>query len=141
MLTVDPAVAPVGWISILFFDGCAVVAEKQFVDTRPRIVIDDRGIFDRTPGLGVLEWTDIEDALTARPEHAVFIGLELREKASYITRLTPLMQRLVQLKPAVGLHRPQCEPERRRCRSPAGLRAHPEGASCGFAAATRQLTR
>ena len=51
--TGDNAIA--GWGSIVFFGGCALVGAVQLLDRRPRLVIDDRGVLDRTLKIGVIE--------------------------------------------------------------------------------------
>jgi hypothetical protein len=48
------------WGGIVFFGACALMAIVQILDRRPRLVIDERGILDRTLKVGVIEWHDIE---------------------------------------------------------------------------------
>src|SRR5690349_10545595 len=52
----------IGAMSILFFGGCALVLGRQLFDARPRLVIDDAGVLDRTLKVGVIAWEDILDA-------------------------------------------------------------------------------
>jgi len=54
--------AMISWTGIVFFGGGALVIGWQLFDTRPRVVIDDRGIFDRSLRIGVIEWHDVSDA-------------------------------------------------------------------------------
>jgi len=49
----------VGWMSIIFFGACALVFVWQLLDARPRLIIDDSGVFDRSLGVGVIPWSQI----------------------------------------------------------------------------------
>ena len=93
LLRSDEAPAVVGWSSIVFFGGCALIGVWQLVDRRPRIVVDDRGILDRTLRVGVIEWADIEHLHLSGD----FVCLELRDPAKYTCRLSPVFRRLAAL--------------------------------------------
>jgi hypothetical protein len=43
---------------VAFFALCAAVFIRQLFDTRPRILIDDQGLTDRTIGAGLIAWSD-----------------------------------------------------------------------------------
>lgn len=45
-----------GWAGVIFFGLCLIVFLRQIFDSRPRIVIDESGIFDRTLSVGTIEW-------------------------------------------------------------------------------------
>jgi hypothetical protein len=91
-----------GWWSIVFFGGCALVFARELADARPRIIIDERGITDRTLNMGVIEWSDIRSATVRRMLGNAFICLELRSPAKYTGRLSPTMQRIVKLNRHLG---------------------------------------
>jgi len=93
MLRHDDAPAVVAWSSIVFFGGCALVTGREVLDRRPRIVVDDRGVLDRTLRVGVIEWPDIEGLYL----QGDFVCLELRDPAKYTSRLSPLFRRLAGL--------------------------------------------
>jgi len=81
--------------STAFFALCAAVFIYQLADKRPRIVIDDSGIYDRTLKLGTIPWDDIEGAFVQRVEKQAFICLRLKDEAKYIGKLTGPMKLLV----------------------------------------------
>ena len=97
LLSGDGSSLFVGLSSIAFFGGCALVATKQLLDARPRLVIDDRGVLDRTLKVGVIAWNDILDAQVATLRRQSFVALRLRNEASYTDRLSPILRRLTEL--------------------------------------------
>jgi len=86
----------------IFFGGCALAFIRELLDARPRIVIDDAGVFDRTLKVGIISWDDILDAEGLSKSGQPFIALRLRSDAKYADRLSPGYRRLVQLQHAVG---------------------------------------
>ncbi|MEW5929916.1 MAG: STM3941 family protein [Gemmatimonadota bacterium] len=91
-----------GWIGIVYFGGCALVVGIQAADARPRIVIDERGIFDRTLRVGVIEWEDVRDVHPPSARYGHFVPLDLRDPDKYVRRLSPLMRRLVAMNRRAG---------------------------------------
>jgi len=51
----------VGWLSIIFFGGCAVFIGQKLFDQRSGLIIDEKGIADYSGGtsVGLIEWQDI----------------------------------------------------------------------------------
>lgn len=92
-----------GWIAIVYFGFCALVIGIQAVDARPRIVIDERGIFDRTLRVGVIEWEDVRGAHPPSARHDSHVPLELRDPDKYVRRLPPPMRRLAAMNRGSGL--------------------------------------
>jgi hypothetical protein len=91
-------------ISIIGFSGGgAAMFAWQIFDARPRLVIDDRGVFDRTLNVGVIAWDDILDAQPAEISGQAFVALRLRNAAKYTDRLGPVHRRLVALNESLGL--------------------------------------
>lgn len=79
---------------IAFFGVCALVLARQLFDSRPRIVIDDAGVFDRTLGVGVIPWDEIRGAQLRHIGGHPFVSLELRDEESWLARLRPMHRRL-----------------------------------------------
>ena len=77
-----------GWVGITFFGAGALVFVWQIVDERPRLVIDERGVLDRTLGVGWIDWLDIEAARVMSIAGNDFIALELRNPEKYWVRLS-----------------------------------------------------
>lgn len=90
----SPGDAAAGWASIIFFGSCAVVFLKHLLDSRPRIIIDDLGIFDRTLGIGVISWTDIQGAYLRSICGNEFICLDLRNAENYLSQSSPVKRAL-----------------------------------------------
>lgn len=94
--------AVVGWLNLGFFGLCTVVFLWQIVDRRPRLVIDERGVFDRTLGVGIIPWSEIvaveARAILDRP----FVMLTLRDPALFTRRLSPLRRSLTRGNRALG---------------------------------------
>ena len=92
----------VGIAGIVFFGACALVFLWQLFDRRPRLIIDDIGVFDRTLRVGRIPWDDIEDASLASIQGQAFICLSLRDEAQWVAKLPPLQRRLVGANRALG---------------------------------------
>jgi hypothetical protein len=92
----------VAWLNILFFGAGGVVFALQLVDRRPRIVIDDQGVLDRTLKVGTIEWADIRGVFLKRSQGQPFLCLELADPSKYTARLSPLLRRMVQLNRKLG---------------------------------------
>ena len=90
------------WSAIVFFGGCALVGTWQILDSRPRLVIGERGVFDRTLKIGVIEWQDINGAFVKRLQGNTFVCLELRDPAKYTGTLSPTGRRLAEVNRNLG---------------------------------------
>jgi hypothetical protein len=92
-----------GWMCILFFGACAAIFVRQNLDARPRLVLDDQGILDRTLKIGVIRWEDVlgAEVVGASPGHA-FLALRLRDATRYTARLGPVHRRLAELNESIG---------------------------------------
>ena len=91
-----------GWICILFFGAGIPMFLWQLVDARPRLIIDDRGVFDRMLGVGVIPWSEITGAYVCSIKSADFICLELRDPAPWLQRLSPIKRAMVPANEAMG---------------------------------------
>jgi hypothetical protein len=92
----------IGWMSIIFFSGCALVFLWQLFDSRPRLIIDDRGVFDRTLGVGVIPWSEIADAYPRTIASSSFICLVLSQPEVYLSRLPRQRHALANLNRQLG---------------------------------------
>ena len=92
----------VAWLNIIFFGAGVVVFALQVADRRPRIIIDDQGILDRTLKVGTIDWADIRAVFLKRSQDQPFICLELVDPSKYTQRLSPLLRRMVQLNRKLG---------------------------------------
>jgi len=88
--------------STAFFALCAATFIYQLADKRPRIVIDDSGIYDRMLRIGTIAWEDIDGAYVQRVESQPFVCLRLKDEEKYIGKLTGPMKLLVKGNQAMG---------------------------------------
>ncbi len=92
----------VGGMTIMFFGACTLMGVRQLFDNRPRLVIDDSGVWDRTLEVGVIEWPDIRGAFIKTMSGHAFVCLELRDPVKYTSRLSPIVRRTVSLNQSLG---------------------------------------
>lgn len=91
-----------GWGAIVLFGGCSVVGFMQVLDSRPRLVIDDEGVFDRTLRCGKIPWTDMMGARLQIIGSQPFICLELRDEERHLAAISPTRRALVAANRALG---------------------------------------
>jgi hypothetical protein len=91
-----------GWSSIVFFGACAAVFVVQLLDARPRVVIDDAGVFDRSLRVGVIPWREILGAEVREAAQNRFIALRLRDPHKFTSRLGAVHRGLAQTNTALG---------------------------------------
>jgi hypothetical protein len=91
-----------GWPALVFFSACAVSIGYQAIQRGPRVVIDQVGILDRTLGIGIIPWSEIQGAFVKRVSTARFVCLELRDPEPFRARLSPLKRRLIQVNRKLG---------------------------------------
>jgi hypothetical protein len=94
--------AVVGWLNLAFFGLCAVTFLWQVVDVRPRLVIDERGVFDRTLGVGVIPWSEIVAADAQSILGQPFVRLGLRDPSLFTRRLGRVQQAMTRGNRALG---------------------------------------
>lgn len=92
-----------GWASIVFFGGGGAVFVTQLIDARPRIVLNDAGVFDRSLRVGVVPWCEILGAEVRDVASNRFIALRLRDPHAFTARLGPVHRRLAEANTALGL--------------------------------------
>ncbi len=92
----------ISWLSIIFFGFGQIVFLFQIFDSRPRIVIGDEGIFDRTLDIGVIEWQDIEDAYLNSVFGNDFISLVLKDNEKYLSRTSKIKAKVAKYNSVLG---------------------------------------
>lgn len=91
-----------GWVGVPFFGLATAVGLKQMLNTSPRIVIDHHGVFDRTLGIGIVEWRDLTGVRVGEIRGQHFVCLELRNADAYLDRLPGWRRRLAQVNVDLG---------------------------------------
>jgi hypothetical protein len=74
---------PVGWLGVALGAVGVPIFLRQIFDRRPRLVIDERGIFDRSLRVGVIPWSEITGTAVRSVSGNTFIALELRDPALF----------------------------------------------------------
>lgn len=82
----------VSWMSIIFFGSMIPLFTWQLFDSRPRLILDEEGVLDRTLKIGKISWNDISGAYLKEIKGNNFICLELKNEETYLTKLSPLMR-------------------------------------------------
>ncbi len=95
----------IGIISILFFGACGIEIIRQMLDTRPRLIIDDRGIFDRTLSTPLIPWSSISDAQIMQIRRSKFIAPRLRDEEERYNALSPLRRMMSSANQGLGFNR------------------------------------
>lgn len=91
-----------GWVAILFFGSGIPVAVWQIVDSRPRLVIDEQGVLDRTLGVGRIAWHEIEAAYVVSLSGNDFICLELSNPEKYLSKLSKIKRAMASANRRLG---------------------------------------
>lgn len=91
-----------GWVAVLFFGSGIPIFIWQIIDSRPRLVIDERGVIDRTLGVGRINWDDIDAAYVLSISGNDFICLELKNPERYLQRLSPVKRAMAKANRQLG---------------------------------------
>lgn len=107
MITQDPSTntQAIGWLNIVFFGLGIIIAIRQLLDNKPRIIIDTHGIHDRTLKVGLIEWADITAASLIRIQREHFIQLEFASENKYLDRLSVGHRRAAEANTFLGYNR------------------------------------
>ncbi len=97
-----PSTVWVGALNVLVFGSGVLIFARQVLDRRPRVVIDDAGVFDRTLGVGVIAWDQIDDARMASAGEHVFVCLVLKDATRYTRTQSPLRRWMTHGNRALG---------------------------------------
>ncbi len=92
----------IGWASIAFFGGCSLIFARCLLDSRPRLVIDDEGVLDRTIRTGPIPWEQIQGAYLRSMSGSVFLCLHLREPRQCLDRMSKVGRMLAKANTALG---------------------------------------
>jgi hypothetical protein len=102
----EPVDAPVFWLIILFFGAGSPRFLWRLIDPRPRLVLDRRGILDRTLGVGIIPWDEITAVSVRRVGDVDFIGLDLRNPEQFVAKRSRLKRVLSRVNRASGYTAP-----------------------------------
>jgi hypothetical protein len=91
-----------GWIALAFFGSGVPIFIWQIVDSRPRLIIDERGVSDRTLGIGRIRWSDIEAAYVRSIAGNDFICLELKNPEKYKQKLSKVKRAMASANRGLG---------------------------------------
>ena len=91
-----------GWLAILFFGSGIPISIWQIADARPRLVIDEHGVLDRTLGVGRIAWSDIEAAYVRSISGNDFICLELKNAEEYARKLSKVKRAMAKANRSLG---------------------------------------
>jgi len=92
----------IGWSGVILFGFGLFIFLRQIFDSRPRIVVDESGVFDRTLSVGVIEWQDIEHARLNSVVGNPFISLRLNNPEKYLERAMNSQKKLARLNKYLG---------------------------------------
>lgn len=92
----------VGIISIVFFGFGFFVLLRQGLDRRPRIVIDEEGVTDRTLGVGRINWEDIASVQLSSVYTNKFIVLQLVNTEKYLENLSNASKKMSKINRDLG---------------------------------------
>jgi hypothetical protein len=76
----------------LGFGACFLAAIRfglVLVDRRPRIIIDRRGIFDRSCRVGIIPWSEVT-SVHPPSSQSRFVQLELKESERWVAKMPPI---------------------------------------------------
>jgi hypothetical protein len=91
-----------GWFAILFFGSGIPISIWQIADSRPRLIIDEHGVLDRTLGVGRIAWGDIEAAYVRSISGNDFICLELKNPEKYSQKLSKVKRAMASANRSLG---------------------------------------
>ncbi len=84
-----------GYASMIFFGTCAIFFIRKLPDTKPGLIIDDKGLTDNSSGLpaGQILWSDIKEVSVIEISGQRIIMLKAKNPQDYIDRQTSLFVR------------------------------------------------
>ena len=91
-----------GWVPILFFGSGIPIFIWQIADARPRLIIDEHGVLDRTLGVGHIAWSDIKAAYVRSINGNDFICLELKNAEKYSQKLSKVKRAMAAANRGLG---------------------------------------
>jgi hypothetical protein len=92
----------IGWMGIIFSGLGIPIILWQLIDSRPRIVLNENGILDRTLGVGLIPWAEIAGAYIVSIWSNDFICLRLHNPNMWVNNLSLFKRLLVKANIALG---------------------------------------
>ncbi len=92
----------IGWSSIALFGFGLIVFLKHFLNTAPRLILDDEGIEDKSLGIGKIFWDDIEAAYPNNVFSSKFVSLEIKNVEKYLGKTSKTGRKLVSYNQTLG---------------------------------------
>lgn len=92
-----------GWVATAFFGACGLVFLRELLRINPRLIIDERGIYDSRLGLGRIKWRDIRYFYLTSISHNNFLCLVLADEEKYRRRLSPTRQAMANINRKLGV--------------------------------------
>jgi len=92
----------IGWMSIAFFGLGIPLFVRQLFDARPRVVLDETGIFDRTLGVGKIPWSEVYSAYLKVVHGNAFVCLVLNNPSKWLLSLSSTQRALVSANEKLG---------------------------------------
>lgn len=90
--------APIfGWASILFFGLTGVLSIKKLPDTRPALIINDKGIWDNTTFMqvGLITWNSITQITHQKVVNNHFIFIYTKDPEVYLNKVSGISLRIL----------------------------------------------
>ena len=94
--------APLGWLATIALAGGVPLLLAQLLDTRPHLVVDERGIWYRPFGLDFIPWTAITGVSLESVIGATIIRLELDDPERWLAQSSPAHRVVAWLNRALG---------------------------------------
>lgn len=82
----EPGSKFIGVVTFIFFGGGSLVALYQVLDRRPRLILSERGVMDRTMRIGTIDWDDVISSRLISIFGTKFIALRLKNPNKYLKR-------------------------------------------------------
>ena len=94
----------IGWLCIGYFFLTTPVFLWQIFDSRPRLILDEDGVIDRTLGVGKIFWKDIKSlsVRTAYKNDSVCLEMDEESNQRYLSNLSSTKRKLAKAGVALG---------------------------------------
>jgi hypothetical protein len=79
-----------GFLGIVFFTVAAIAILRMFLDTSPRLILDEEGLYDRTMRTPKIPWNAIISMEMRTIRGSSFLCLELTDEEARLKALPPL---------------------------------------------------
>lgn len=76
----------IGWLSILFFGLCGVVALFMLCRPSPTLTLSRDGIVTRGLGIDLVPWYDVRGVRSGKLMRSTYVGVDLHDEAAYLAR-------------------------------------------------------